>query len=560
MSKYILGQFALQEIQNVLIGQSGAELAAEVARLAQRFDVSRSTIYEVSASVRPKRKERTDKGKRRAVLLEDKGLRYAAEAVANHHVDPDLALEASRVEIGEATPVSLGTFRRYLREHGLNRAQQRNPVRAYRRWQASAPGEIYQFDISGVKERWLDLNTRRILHVNSLEVSKNHPNVNPGRVPLWKFVLVDDYSRFKFVRFIGVKKANSCDVIDFLLSAFRELGIPRILYSDNDAIIVSARMRRAASILDRAFAESGGFKLQQHTPGNPQATGKVEASHQMVERFEKLVGLKYQTPDLDQLNIFCDRLCERYNATANRATGDAPMLRFRAGNAAMRVPPPALLDSAFKADEFTRNIAADLTISFDGQRYQIPRKRPFVDWAGKKGCKVTIVWPPEAAFFLLVGLDGIEYEIERKLAQADAAGEFKAPEESVRQAALKELKASAASRKAAHKEAGTDLTVPGIDVPFEMPAMPRVMPRTRIETDPLLLAALAPPSAAGRPLDYWTAVELLLDQGSIDASSRDKEWVKSVFAGRAEILDTELRQALASRQPQSTVLPMQRRA
>ena len=316
-----------------------------------------------------------------------------------------------------------------------------------------------------MKERWVDHKTRRILHVSPLEVSKNQSNKNPERVPLWQFTLVDDYSRLKHVRFVSCSKQTSMHVIDFLLAAFREPGVARVLYSDNDAVIVSRRMKRAASILDRAFAETGGFRLDQHLPGNARATGKVENAHQLVEKFEKLIGVEERDRTLDELEKFCVRVCDRYNWTANRATGERPMLMWQSSNTVIRVPPPELPDSAFKADEFTRKPNPDLSINFAGNAYQLPRKRPFVDW---KGRTLTVVWPPESDFFVVIGIDGFEYERERRAASADKTGEFKAPAESTGQQTMKALRKSAAERSKRQKEAGAGLRVPGFDSETEL--------------------------------------------------------------------------------------------
>ena len=559
----------MQEISAALAGLSGARAKAETKRLAERYGVSESRVYEVSRSVRPKRKSRADKGTRRADLLQHDGLRFATELRALKHVDPDLAIETAKAN-GFEIPVSLGTYQRYLREHGLNRRQLRSGRRPHRNWEAAHPLDLFQFDISGVKERWIDVTTRRILHVTPLSVSRNHPNRNSNLVPLWKFGLVDDHSRLRYVRFVACDKANSMHVIDFLLGAFRELGIPLVLYTDNDRIILSKRMKRAASILDRAFAASGGFRLDQHAAGNPQATGKVEVGHQIFEKFERLIGVKYQTPDLESLNKFTISVCERYNWSINRQTGIQPMLRFRNGHNAVRIPPDVLLDDAFKADEFQVSIRADLTFNFQSQRYQLPRSakvaglpNPFLSLAGRRGVKITVVWPPNADYFVAV-VDGDEFEIERVLAQTDNAGEFKAVAETRAQQAMKSLQESASQRKQAHKAAGTDIVVPGFDVPFAASAESAigdtvaVMPRKKIETNPDLLAALGagtvPPSMVeGRLLDIWTAAGKFADEGLFERNEAgqvatvDMDWLKSIFAGRSEVLETELREALDRR-------------
>ena len=568
MPKNTLGEIALQEIGVVMQGLKGRRAKIEAQGLAARYGVSVSRIYHVSRPQRLGRKQRSDKGKRRADLLEHEGLRFATELRALKNVDPDLALETAAAN-GYEVPVSLGTYQRYLRQHGLNRNQLRNGRRPHRNWEAANPLDIFQFDISGVKERWIDVTTRRILHVTPLTVSKNHPNRNSNLVPLWKFGLVDDHSRLRYVRFVACGKPNSMDVIDFLLGAFRELGIPLVLYTDNDAIIVSRRMKRAASILDRAFTSSGGFKLDQHAAGNPQATGKVEAGHRVIEKFEALIGVKYETPSVANLNDYIVRVCNRHNWSPHRETGVAPMLRFRTGQHAMRVPPDALLDDAFKADEFEVSIHADLTISFQSERYQLPRTakvcslpNPFLPLAGRRGVKITIVWPPSADYFVAV-VDGNEYEVDRVLARTDAAGEYKTVAETPRQQAVKTLKKSAAERKQSHKEAGTDIIVPGIDTEFVLPGAVNheavaIIPRTKVETNPELLAALSPgtipPSMVdGRLLDLWSAANWLVTDGLFalndfdQVAQSDMEWLKSLYAGRNEVSETEIRDALAQR-------------
>ncbi len=593
MPKHTLDFDAIQEVRASLVGLSGTRAKQEAARWAKHHGLHVSRIYELTKDLRPPRKPRADKGKRRADLMEHPGMKTFAELVVTNKLDPDQAIEMARAN-GHDIPVALGTARRYLREHGLNRRQLRNGVRPHRRFEASAPGEIYQFDISGVKERWIDVKTRRILKVSPLEVSKNHPNTKVNRVALWKFTLVDDYSRKKFVRFIACSKPDSAHVIDFLLEAFREMGIPLVLYTDNDAIIVSRQMRRAASILDRAFAASGGFRLEQHLPGNPQATGKVEVAHQLVEKYERYIGAMDRPATVDDLNIFTVRLCEKVNWTAHRATGEMPDVRFRAGNAVMRVPPAETLNSAFKSVEFEREIRPSLTISYEGTSYQLPRgilssgeRNPFVDWIGKK---VRIIWPTDADYFVLIGLDGVAYEIDRRAAQPDKAGQYRGTSESIGQRATKALRASADEKRAQRKAAGEEIIVPGIHKDFEIPALRptlsggsnselsnpaisdqaaankvAVMPRKKIATDPALLAALGndivPPSMVdGHLIDYWTALGQLIEEGSLTSIEPDKAWLKAQFGSREQILDTELRAALSRRTNETSTLAAIRRA
>lgn len=544
-------------------GLKGKRLKERVRELALRYEVSEATIYRVTEDVRAKRKKRSDAGKRRADLLEHDGLGLAAELVATKNLDPDLALETARLN-GHETPVATGTFQRYLREHAIDRRTRQAERRPHRRWEAQEPCELFQFDISGVKERWLDLSTRRLLHVSDKDVNENHPNRNPNRVKVWKFTLIDDFSRRRYFRFFAIDKPTSIEVITFLLDAFRTLGVPQTLYTDNDVIIISKRMKRAESILNKAFEESGGFALKQHAPHNAQATGKVERSHQVVEKFEKLIALKHEVPTIEALNEFAETVCDRLDWEESRATGEKPMLRWRSTNTALRVPPPAVLDAAFKAEEFMRRLNEDLTISYKGEAYQLPRKRPFVDWITKT---LQIVWPAgEADWFVVIGADGVDYEVSRTNATADAAGEFKAVPETKRQQSMKVLNAKAKERKERERETGEALLVPGFDAAFEAKQEPRpvVMPKVVVEMPVERLAEAAPgaiqPSltASGRWLTYWAAVKALVEEGAFDPESEsfaaDKAWLKGTFGTQEELAESEIRAALAAREAQDTTV------
>lgn len=561
MPHYNLDRIAQDEIRSALTGLKGKALADAAKRFALAHSVSIQTIYRITEDLRPQRKTRSDKGKRHADLLTHPGLSLAAELIATRNLDPDLALETARAN-GHEVPVAVGTVRRYLNEHGISKRQRQTSVRAFRRWEAKEPCEIFQFDISGVKERWFDLTTRRILHVSAKDVNENHPNKNPNRVKVWKFTLVDDFSRRRFFRFYPVAKPTSVEVIDFLLHAFRQLGVPKTLYTDNDVIIVSKRMRRAESILNKAFELSGGFRLLQHTAHNAQATGKVERSHQVIEKFEKLIGVKFETPSIESLNQFCAQVCDALDWTAHTTTGEKPMLRWQSVNLALRMPPPEALDAAFKCEEFTRRLNEDVTISYKGQQYQLPRKRPFVDWITKT---LTVIWPAgDADWFTVIGQDGVEYEISRKLASADAAGEFKQPEETKRQQTMKVLSAKAAERKAEHKATGTELIVPGFDVPFEEndQQRPAMMPKRVIEM-PLEHLPAAQTGEVVKYLTFWPAFRALIEEGALMNDEADKTFLRAVFAGREEITDAEIRTALEARhagQPTTNVVAFRRRA
>lgn len=579
MPKQILQSSDLHEIRAAMTGLSGANAKAEAIRLAEQRGCHWSRIYNATRDLRPRRKPRADRGRRRVDLKEHAGMALATSQVVAHNLKPAFALELARAN-GHETPVAAGTYQRYLREAGLNRRQLRSPRVVYRSFEAKAPGEIFQFDITGLKQRWLDVKTRRLVYVPPSEVSSNHPNRKSTRVRVWAFVCIDDYSRYIFVRFVATNTANSCDVIKFELECFRHMGVPLTLYTDNDSKIVSQWNLRTASILDRAFAECGGFKLEQHTPENPNATGKVERAHQVIEEFEKLLGCcPAPVETVDALNLFAERFCAAKNYTDHRATGMKPAIRFRAGHAVMRVPLDATLDAAFMARDIEAvKVNADVTISVDGVRWQLPRQsqisltlrgdrsipNPFIDLA-QLGRSMRVVWTREADWFLAIVGD-TEFELTKIEATADAASEFKSVAESNAVRNRNHFKGVAADVKKTAREAikrgeESPLKVPGIHRDFEIAAAAAASPIfPRQQVTPELSAwasatpgAIPPSMMTETTLDLFTAARLFTDEGLFElnaagqVSEFDMAWLKSFFGEREAVGETELRAAFETR-------------
>lgn len=541
-------------------GLRGAKARVEAERLARFFDCSVNTVYNLTRDLRPRRRVRSDAGERAADVLADDALRHAAELVVCDNLKPELALEMAELNAGCDVALSLASFRRWLRENGLNRRARRTRRRAYRPFEAERPQDIYQFDISGVKERWVDVKTRRLYQVSVLEDSRNHPYEHPTRVKLWKFSLIDDRTRRRFVRFVACEKPNSTHCIEFLLEAFRLLGIPRLLYTDRDRIILSERMSRLAEILNLLFESDGGFRLDQHRAGNPQATGKVERTHQIIEEFEPLIGLYERSlsrdergATLERLNEFADQVTERLNWQTHRTTGEIPMERWTKEASALRCPPPAVLDSVFTADEFTVPVAPDVTIALEGVSCQLPRSSefPFREWAetGRK-CRVVVLRGAPSLFVVLD--DGSLVEVEKVVATPDVAGEFKALTESRRARTAKLLRESARARRAARVDEGSRELVPLFD--SASASRPVEFPKPRREADTERLLEHAPAAAAlldGRLISRFQAIELFQREGffSDPISNSDRSWLISLYADREEMLDSEVRAALVARAP-----------
>jgi hypothetical protein len=564
MPRVIIDPSIRQEIRASMVGLSNSRARAEALRWAGFLNVDISRVYAVTKDIRPPRKRRSDSGKRRADLKTHAGIAFATTQVVGANLDPKRAMEMARAN-GFETPISVGSYRRQLNEAGLSRAQRRSKVVVYRSFEAEAPGVMFQCDVSGLKTRWLDPSTRRVLHVHAGDVNANHPNRKSNRVPLWKFSVKDDHSRFLFTRFFAAERETSCLIVDLLLEAFRTMGVPLAMYTDNASVFKSCLMKRAVSILDRAFASHGGFKWQFHEPYNPNAGGKIESSHQLVEQFERQIGIG-DVPTLDELNQYAVNFCDLYNATQHRTTKIKPYIRFRAGHGVMRIAPDPILNDAFKAKELEVKVNGDVTISIDAKRWQLPSSpriaaslngakeinNPFIDLA-VLGRKISIVWPIESDWFVAIVRDS-EFEIAKVEAVADAAYEHKSVAEPTGVSNTKHFKELASQQAQAVRKGEKKIIRPGIEVPFEIAAEDRaaVMPRREVNPSLAEWANTTPGIAAAigdQMFSYFVAAELLQQEETLSnpLTLPEKHWLETLFNGRDQIAESELRAAVTAR-------------
>ena len=555
-----LGNLAKQEIRDA-IGRctNRNQISAEADRLAALYQISKDRIYTITKDLRPKQKSRADKGKRIADMMQDEGLRFAASLVVTYNIDPAEALLTAK-ERGHTIPVEHATFVRYMNEHGLNRKNRLSKRKNFRRFEAAAPGDVFQFDISGAKERWFDTKLRKIVKVSELEVSKNHDNENPDRVRIWRFVLTDDHSRRRFIRFVGVDKPNSSHVVEFLMQAYEEMGVPKVLYTDNDTIIKNGRNKRASMILDKALENCGGYKLEQHLPGNSRATGKVEVAHKWVEKIEKLLGLflaEGRSLTMEIMNRFAVQIQSDYNERTHRETGQKPMDRWNAQRHTIRTVDANVLKSAFLVDEFNVIISGDLTFRHKGVTYQLPTDQQFQNIVARqsKTNKITIIFPDVADFFTLVDFDGTEFDIIKVEAAPDVMGEFKSTPDDVAERTRKELtkfaKDNAKLEKEANKSGFLPKPIPFIDTEFEVPKTNiATFPKPTVNVTSQILDTLPTPHKiaadgyAGQLISWYESVKIFRED--FDSMSDCKSFLDSVFPSREEELpEAQIRQAIA---------------
>lgn len=561
MTRSILGEHARQEIrESIKRCRNSKEIAAEADRLAKHFGITKRQIYNMTIDIRPTQKVRSDKGNRKVDIRQDEDLRLVAGWVVEYDMNPADAIRTAR-DRGLNVPIEFPTLRRYMREAGLDKKARRNFSTPHRRFEASAPGEMFQFDISGLKERWFDQKTRRIISVSKLEVSKNHDNERKDRVRVWRFALVDDFSRRVFIRYVGVEKPNSSHVVDFLLQAYAELGVPLKLYTDNDKIIKFGRNARTTEILNKVLIDQGGYENVFHLPGNSRATGKVERVHQSIEQCEKVIGqyiAERGSLSLEALNErFAVGVMQKINNQVHSETGQAPLQRWESTFSVIRRLDYASLRSAFMVDEFEVKLRGDLTFRIKGRSYQLPTgdMYPFANWAGQK---LRVVLPDDQPFFTVVGLDGNEYDVVKEASAPDVAGDFKSTRQTDAETLRKEVR-QLAKEDAKKVRTGSDSDrVPAPiryfdDEPVSQPEtnvtrFPK--PEQPVEVERVPEAAPGRIVASHNPaINFWEAVTRYGDRFA--SKSECKDFMDTLFPSRDEecwMLQSDVEAALERRQ------------
>jgi hypothetical protein len=535
MPRKTLGEFAKQEIREAMRGLTGTPAKQEAVRLATNHGVRWSYIYRMTEDLRATtRKPRSDKGKRSFELVEGSDLWYAAQFVIVDKLDPSEALLTARVRRPDAKLPTLEYFRSILAENDLGKRSLRTSRRAYRRWEAEYPGQIYQVDCTALKVRWQDEKTRRILRIEGID--KNHPQMDGSKLRVWQIMLVDDCSRRRFLRYIATSHITSQDMVRFECEAFNKLGIPQTLYSDNGPEFKGYHTR-AEKILNTVLKDDGGYRHLTHKPNNPQASGKVENAHKWAEKMDRLVGLAVtegQIVTAERLNEFADRVCDHYNNIPHRVTGETPMSRWSSRRVVVRTIDPDVIESALLSDEFIVKMDAALTIAHKGVFYKVPsvdtegKATPFVNYTDKK---VKVVVPPSIPIILLTLPNakgkfepdhGGEFEIEKIIATADAAGEFRSTADSNAENLKKRLKDTRKQEIAAIKQqtklTGEIAPVPHLNVVIEQPATNvTAFPHPERVFTAEEVAAVTPIATTlytGREIGYWEAVGMFADRFS----------------------------------------------
>ncbi len=240
---------------------------------------------------------------------------------------------------GTAVVPSARTLQRHFARLELNTRPDGTPPSAFGRFEAAAPNE-----------RW----TGDALH---------GPVIGGRKTYLMAFI--DDHSR----ALVGYRWGHSEDMLA-LAGALRKglaaKGIPRVVYLDNGAAMISKQLLRALAVL--------GIRLTHSKPGQPEGRGKIERFFRTVrEQFLLELtapGAAARVTDLAMLNeLFTAWVETIYHQRVHSETGQPPLARFLAGGPPA-TPSPAQLREAFRWSEH-RAVTKTGTVSLHGNTYEV---------------------------------------------------------------------------------------------------------------------------------------------------------------------------------------------
>jgi putative transposase len=244
------------------------------------------------------------------------------------------------------------TVQRLFARVGLNTRPDGTPARAFGRFEAAQPNELWTGDA---------------LHGPSVAGRKTY-----------LFAFIDDHSR----AVVGYRWGHSEDTVRLeaaLRAALAARGVPAAVYLDNGSAMVSSQLLRAMASL--------GIRLVHSRPGKPQGRGKIERFFATV-RIQFLVEVEARgVADVAELNrLFTAWVETVYHHRVHTETGQTPLERLTAGPAP-KLPTPEQLHEAFLWSE-QRTVTKTATISLHGNTFEVD--------AALVGHKVEVVFDPFA--------------------------------------------------------------------------------------------------------------------------------------------------------------------
>jgi putative transposase len=233
------------------------------------------------------------------------------------------------------------TIREHFQRRGLQRAALAGQPRAYGRYEADRPNEVWIGDVL-------------------VGPFVPHPRTN-GSKRAYLFVLVDDYSRL-LLHARWVPDQNTRAGQDVLRAAIQRRGLPERVYFDNGSPYRHAALERSCAVL--------GIRLIHSRAYSPEGRGKQERLNRFIrERFlaeAEAHGIASFTELNDRFLAWMEQVC---NTRVHAETGQTPIERFLSQGPLQGVE-PSVLREAFRWS-VARRVTSTASVSLAGNRYAV---------------------------------------------------------------------------------------------------------------------------------------------------------------------------------------------
>lgn len=257
---------------------------------------------------------------------------------------------AAIITAARGTAPSARTIQRHFALLGLNRTPDGRPPKAFGRFEALAPNDLWTGDAL-------------------------HGPIVAGR-KTYLFAYIDDHARL----LVGYRWGHAEDTLRLeaaLRAGLAARGVPSGMYVDNGSPYASRWLERACGVL--------GIRLVHSEPGQPAGRGKIERVFATV-RQEFLVEIDHRgVANLAELNsLFAAWVETIYHRRVHSETGQAPLERFMAAGAPV-LATPADLHAAFLWSEW-RTVTKTATINLFANSYEVDQ--------ALVGAKVELLFDP----------------------------------------------------------------------------------------------------------------------------------------------------------------------
>ena len=378
---------------------------AEVARIAELFGVSASTVYRALASTRqPKGLRRGDRGRPRAADALQMN-RYCTVVAAlklrttngqGRKLSTARAIELLE-DYGVQTPDGVvrapkgllrrPTVDRWLQAWGYDhRRMLRAPAAV--RFEARRSNECWQFDMS-------PSDLKRVARPEWVEPGRGEPT-------LMLFSVVDDRSGVAYQEYRCVYGEDAESALRFLFNAMAPKqdspfeGVPDMLYLDNGPV--------ARSLVFQSVMEHLGVDWRTHMPAGADGTrptarskGKVERPFRTVKEAHETL-YHFHTPHTEaEANAWLSNFVVRYNEKPHRREAHSRIEDWIAN-----LPESGFREMcswerfcAFAREPERRKVGSDAHLSIQGVRYEVDAElagEEVVLWWGLFDLELYVEW------------------------------------------------------------------------------------------------------------------------------------------------------------------------